>query len=86
MDASRAATGMLDVFATKQVRFKIPTCARDDMITIEHYQRCKSIDETHLLAVHTRGQLREIRQHFRHLIPTLAAAHVDNALQQQSQA
>lgn len=90
MEASRAATGILEVLATRQVRFITPIslplawqqqsqvkkdCGYAGKISRAGIQSAGKNVSTHLHL-----ELWEIRQHLGHLVTALTAADVDNAV------
>lgn len=87
MDASRAATGMLEVLATRAVLFMMlstfpPTSmvsCRTNQSTVRHSElRPQSQTEQPHFRERGVSHLGEIAQDLRHLVPSLTAAHVDD--------
>ena len=86
MDASRAATGMFEVFATKVVRCMIGSSCTVDTVGPKpllsgawHLKLPQGPKTTEFcnpmrLSVNHGRQLRKIREHFCHLVSTLAAS------------
>ena len=82
MEASRAATGMLEVLATRAVRFMIEL--KRKVITLHNKLSVPwtmmKLNNLRCDTLNLHGELGEITKYFRHFVSTLSTSDVDDGI------